>query len=164
MPPREIEPAPPHIYHADNAAFAAGVDRGQRLDAGDSVEVLMAVRDRLRASSPFGGSTVSIRHHDGFLGLDIRADEDLCAVSKLATGLVRYGRPFAAYADAWGTDSDAVDNFERYYQGSLTDSTRLGPLRRPRSGVRTVDRLVTRQARPTWEEITTPRPLMKVGV
>lgn len=115
---RETEPAPPRIYLADNAAFAAGVDRGQWLDASDAPEVLATVRDRLRSTSPFDGSTVSIRHHDGFLGLDIRPDEDLHAVSRLAAGLVRYGRPFAAYADAWGTDSDALDNFERYYQGS----------------------------------------------
>lgn len=115
---RETEPSTPRIYLADNAAFAAGVDRGQWVDATETLGVMITTRDRLRGTSPFTNSTVSIRHHDGFLGLDIRPDEDLGAVHKIAAGLVRYGRPYAAYADAWGTDSEALDNFERYYQGS----------------------------------------------
>jgi antirestriction protein len=117
----ETPPKTPRTYLRDNGAAVKGVERGRWLDATAEPEELEAVQHELVSTSPWAGTTASIRQHTHFEGLEITEHEDLATVSRLARGGAAHGRAFVAYVDAWGTDQAAVDAFPNYYIGSWRD-------------------------------------------
>lgn len=62
----------------------------------------------------------AIHDHEGFGGISLSEHESLEAIARLAAGLLRHGRAFAAFASWVGLDDANVESFEQQYRGQWT--------------------------------------------
>ena len=118
----EGRPRPqPRIYVASLSDYNAGRLYGCWLDAAqDSSDLQDGVAAMLAASREPVAEDWAIHDHEGFGGISLSEHESLEAIARLAAGLLRHGRAFAAFASWVGLDDANVESFEQQYRGQWT--------------------------------------------
>lgn len=129
-PEQETTPRPsPRIFLADASPGRPDTDivRGLWCDAAvDEQELEQAVHELLRSSPMTEAKAYRIGAAIGFQGFEVTEHESLATVARVARGIVAHGRAFAAYARWRGTSQEAVDQFDRAYQGSWANLAAWG--------------------------------------
>jgi len=112
------QPFHPRIYVASLSDYNNGRLHGAWIDAAqDERSLHRCIQEMLRASPCPGAEEWAIHDYDGFDFVYLSESESLHTVSRIARGIARHGRAFAAWASEVGVDSPDLDQFEDVYLG-----------------------------------------------
>lgn len=108
----------PRIYVASLSDYNEGRLHGAWIDANQSEEELAAAVTAMLDESPVPiAEEWAIHDYEDFAPLRLHEFESLAVVTRLAAGIAKYGRAFAAWADHVGVEDASPDQFEDCYIG-----------------------------------------------
>ena len=120
-------PLEPRIYVASLSDYNDGRLHGRWLDANQPIDDLQAGIAEMLAASPVPwAEEYAIHDYDDFGGLRLDEYESLDTIAAMAAGIVKYGRPFAAWARSVGTKQATPESFRGQYLGSWADLRAFG--------------------------------------
>ncbi|MFK0249742.1 antirestriction protein ArdA [Amycolatopsis azurea] len=109
----------PRLYITDVASQARGIDFGLWIDANQSPEELDADIAAMLASSPtIGAADWAVRNAEDFAGLTVPEAADTAYLSRLGSGVARYGEAFAAYVSWCDPTTEQLEKFADYFVGT----------------------------------------------
>lgn len=118
----EVEPRnTPRIWVASLSDYNAGHLHGAWIDAArEPEEIWEEVNTMLAASTQPGAEEIGIFDHDGFSGVNVSEWESIEMISRLAQGIVRWGRPFAAWVNYLDRPEweEKLEAFEDHFAGA----------------------------------------------
>lgn len=108
----------PRIYVASLSDYNEGRLHGAWINANQSEEELAAAVTGMLDESPAPvAEEWAIHDYEDFAPLRLDEFESLAVVARLAAGIARHGRAFAAWADHVGVEAALPDEFEDGYLG-----------------------------------------------
>ena len=116
--PDEERQLKPRIYVASLSDYNEGRLHGAWMDANQGEKELAAAVTAMLAQSPAPvAEEWAIHDCEDFAPLRLDEFESLAIVARLAAGITKYGRAFAAWADHVGVEAALPEEFEDNYLG-----------------------------------------------
>lgn len=116
---REEQWPRPRIYVASLSDYNEGRLHGAWIDACRSEEELAEAVAAMLAQSPcLVAEEWAIHDYEDFAPLRLHEFDSLAYVAKVAAGIARHGRAFAAWADEAGSEPELLDEFEDRFLGN----------------------------------------------
>ncbi|WP_100480539.1 antirestriction protein ArdA [Mycobacteroides abscessus] len=119
VPGHDAEPAPtPAIYVASLADYNNGKLHGAWIDAAREPEAIYTdINAMLAQSREENAEEFAIHDYDQFGTCRISEFDSIEKVSRIACGIKEHGEAFAAWADAYESDPECLDDFSDVHLG-----------------------------------------------